>query len=195
MSTNFPTSLDTPLNPAGSDALSNATPGLQHHVQHDNVNDAIVALETKLGITGSDKNQPLSVYATGTPYSIVVPMQLLTFGTTSPSLTINKAGTYLVLARVRQDRNNASHINRHTITYKLRRTNNTAADLTNGTTAYVDEPHAAMTETEDIVPLPSVLYTTTNTNDVIELWGNIDIVTTGGTHDAVEAEIVAVRLY
>ena len=46
-------SLDAPLNPVGTDELANATPGLQHHVQHDNANDAIEALETKVGIDGS----------------------------------------------------------------------------------------------------------------------------------------------
>lgn len=53
MSITFPTSLDTLVNPVGADALANATPALQHHVQHDNANDAIEALETKIGVDGS----------------------------------------------------------------------------------------------------------------------------------------------
>lgn len=53
MATTFPTSLDTPPNPVGTDELLNATPALQHHAQHANENDAIEALETKVGVDGS----------------------------------------------------------------------------------------------------------------------------------------------
>ena len=53
MSTSFPTAIDSFLNPIGSDALANATPGLQHHVQHDNINDAVSAVQAKIGIDGS----------------------------------------------------------------------------------------------------------------------------------------------
>lgn len=53
MSTNYPTALDDFQNPNGGDALANATPGLQHHVQHGNANDAIEAIEAKVGIDAS----------------------------------------------------------------------------------------------------------------------------------------------
>jgi len=49
MATNFPTSLDNLSNPAGSDPVNNPS----HAVQHANVNDAIEALETKVGVTNS----------------------------------------------------------------------------------------------------------------------------------------------
>jgi hypothetical protein len=52
MSTNFPTSLDSFTNPGPTDAM-NASPALNHDVQHDNENDAITALEVKIGIDGS----------------------------------------------------------------------------------------------------------------------------------------------
>lgn len=48
MSTNFPTSLDTLTNPASGDPLNNPS----HSAQHANVNDAIEAIEAKVGITG-----------------------------------------------------------------------------------------------------------------------------------------------
>jgi hypothetical protein len=53
MATDFPTSLDTLLNPTASDPLDNDTPGLKHATQHDNANDAIEAIEAKVGIDGS----------------------------------------------------------------------------------------------------------------------------------------------
>lgn len=49
----FPTALDSYPNPTASDQLDNATTALKHHVQHSAINDAIEAIETKLGIDSS----------------------------------------------------------------------------------------------------------------------------------------------
>lgn len=51
MSTLFPTSIDTFVNPTAVDRLN--TTGVVHHEQHTNENDAIIAIETYLGIRGS----------------------------------------------------------------------------------------------------------------------------------------------
>ncbi len=51
MAINFPTSLDILTNPTGWDNLD--TVGVVHSDQHSNVNDAIEALEAKVGIDGS----------------------------------------------------------------------------------------------------------------------------------------------
>jgi hypothetical protein len=53
MAINFPSSLDTLSNPTGSDLLENATSALDHDVQHSNANDAIEALEAKVGANSS----------------------------------------------------------------------------------------------------------------------------------------------
>jgi hypothetical protein len=49
MATNFPTSLDALTNPASSDSLSSPS----HSSQHANVNDAVEALQAKVGVDGS----------------------------------------------------------------------------------------------------------------------------------------------
>ena len=49
MATNFPTSLDTFVNPASTDNLAT----VNHAQQHDNINDSVAALEAKVGINGS----------------------------------------------------------------------------------------------------------------------------------------------
>lgn len=49
MSTNFPTSLDTLTNPTGTDPVTNPS----HALQHSNANDAIEALEAKVGQNSS----------------------------------------------------------------------------------------------------------------------------------------------
>jgi len=51
MATNYPTSLDSLTNPASTDLMSAA--GVNHADQHANVNDAVEALEAKVGVTSS----------------------------------------------------------------------------------------------------------------------------------------------
>lgn len=51
MATNFPTGLDTFTNPTATDTLNSVT--VPHATQHDNLNDAVLALETKVGINSS----------------------------------------------------------------------------------------------------------------------------------------------
>jgi len=51
MTTNYPTSLDSFTNPASTDLLSAA--GVSHADQHANANDAIEALQAKVGVTSS----------------------------------------------------------------------------------------------------------------------------------------------
>jgi len=49
MSTNFPVGLDSLTNPSAGDPMTNPS----HSSQHANANDAIEALEAKVGITSS----------------------------------------------------------------------------------------------------------------------------------------------
>ena len=49
MATNFPTSLDALTNPTASDALTSPS----HAGQHADANDAIEALQAKVGVNGS----------------------------------------------------------------------------------------------------------------------------------------------
>lgn len=53
MSINFPSSLDNFANPVSTDLLDNSSPTLDHWTQHSNNNDAIEALEAKVGVDGS----------------------------------------------------------------------------------------------------------------------------------------------
>mgnify|MGYP000214891520 CR=1 FL=1 len=51
MTTQYPAALDVLINPTSSDALNSVT--VPHHQQHANANDAIEALETKVGVNNS----------------------------------------------------------------------------------------------------------------------------------------------
>lgn len=55
MSTNFPTALDSFINPTATDKLNGSpNPALTHHSQHSNLNDSVSALEAKMGINFSN---------------------------------------------------------------------------------------------------------------------------------------------
>lgn len=64
--TNFPTSLDSLTNPSGTDSVATVS----HSGQHSNANDAIEALEAKLGITASTPLVNRLLYADGTGSSL-----------------------------------------------------------------------------------------------------------------------------
>lgn len=136
----------------------------------------------------------LSVYAAGTAYSLTATPALLDFGTTDPSLVISGAGTWLISARVRLDYNAATFAAVRTATLKLRRTNNTAADLANSSTSLKTQIITLLTYTAGIIDLPQVIYTTTNTDDIIQIFGSVDVVPTAGSFDTVEASIIALRI-
>ena len=53
MATNFPGSLDTYVNPVGSDGLSSGAGGVSHASMHANLHDAVEALEAKVGANSS----------------------------------------------------------------------------------------------------------------------------------------------
>ncbi len=137
----------------------------------------------------------IPAYASGTVYSLTATPALLDFGTTDPSITLNQAGTYLLKAKVNLKYNGATFAANRTVTLKLRRTNNTAADISNSSTALTTGIITTLTETFAVIELPDVVYTTLNKDDIIEVWGDIDVVPTLGSLDAVEASIIATRLY
>lgn len=53
MATVFPANLDNFTNPAPTDTLGTAVGGRTHSQQHDDLNDAVEALEARVGVTGS----------------------------------------------------------------------------------------------------------------------------------------------
>lgn len=135
----------------------------------------------------------LSVNAAGTAYSLTATPAALDFGTTDPSLTITAPGSYLLLARARLDYSGATFAAVRTATLKLRRTNNTAADLTNGSVAAKTDIITTLTYTMATISW-WVVYTTANSDDAITIFGDVSVLPSAGSLDAMEASIVAIRL-
>lgn len=156
--------------------------------------DAITAPSYLLS-DGTELNVGISRTAAGTAYSLTATSAALDFGTTDPSITINRAGTYLILSRVNLKYNAATFAASRTATLKLRRTNNTATDLTNGSTSVATAIITTITALFGVIILPPVLYNTTRTDDVVTIFGDVDVVPSAGSLDATEASIVAIRLF
>lgn len=136
-----------------------------------------------------------ATYAAGTAYQLTATPALLNFGTTDPTITLTQAGTYLLSAHVNLLYNAATFAAVRTVTLKIRRTNNTAADVANSPLVLSTAIITTQTYTFAAVALPQVLYTTANTNDALELFGDVSVVPSAGSLDAVGASILAVRLF
>lgn len=134
---------------------------------------------------------PVAATAAGTAYTLTATSAAAVFGTTSPSITITAPGTYLLLARAQARHNGATFAASRTVTHKMRRTNNTAADVASLTcvTGIVTTLTAALMEHSWWA-----VYTTTNSNDVVTIFSDVSVLPTAGTLDLAEASIIAVRI-
>jgi len=177
------------LNPAGTIYTRNLV------VVDGTTPEGTVTAEAFLLEDGSDKNHSLSVYAAGTAYALTATSALLDFGTTDPTLVLNKAGTYLLFGRVRVDYAAATFAASRAVTLKLRRTNNTAADISNSAAVLDTDIITTKTYTFGVFSLPPVLYTTALLTDSISIFGDVAVVPSAGALNAGAASIVAIRLY
>jgi hypothetical protein len=143
---------------------------------------------------GSDKNVTQSVYAAGTVYALTATSAAIDFGTTDPVITFAKAGTYLIQARVNLEYAGATFAANRTVTIKLRRTNNTAADLTNGSTAIGTDVVTTVTGVLEVLGLPTIVYAAA-AGDIVTIFGDVSVIPTAGALNVTEASIVATRLY
>jgi len=145
---------------------------------------------------GERVNYPLSVYASGTVYTLTATSALVDFGTTDPILTVDKPGTYWVSAKAQLKYNGASYATSQTANCKIRRTNNTAADLSNATRSVdLRNPATTIVDAVGVVDIPEIIYTTSNYDDHVQLWCSVSALPTAGTVEVVSAEIIAKRQF
>ena len=134
------------------------------------------------------------VYAAGTPYSLTATPALLDFGTTDPNLQITRPGRYLLFCNVVFDYNQATFTTNEQITVKLRRVNNTPADIDNASRTRMLGIVTLCKTSMGSLALPPTYYSTGNSNDYIQIYGSISAIPSPGTVDANSASILAVRL-
>lgn len=143
---------------------------------------------------------PISFYASGSAYSVATttthPDANVAIGGVNTAITITTPGTWLIFARARYDGSANPTFSASNLTAtRLRRTNNTAADLVPTVGFLSPAAGFSSASTYAIEKLAPIIYVTANNNDVIELWALSAAVTTNGTLTAVEAEIVAIFLH
>jgi hypothetical protein len=138
-------------------------------------------------------NTNFTSYASGTAYTLTVTPAQLAFGTTSPSITIQNAGTYTIRAGIGVKYVSATYAGAQTVTLKLRRTNNTPADLTNGGRT-VELPVLTTFTGGDVMTTPEIIYTAT-AGDIVQIFGSISATPSAGSVQTDSAEIVAVRVF
>ena len=139
-------------------------------------------------------NAPVTAYGTGTLYSFTNTAAAINFGTTDPDLVINQAGNWLIFGQVNLAYAGAT-VAAETATIKVRRTNNTPADV--GAVVVLDLPVATtLTHTYGIFQIPPFVYTTTGTTDALALFGNVSAALGAGTIDAtaIGTSLVAIRI-
>lgn len=146
------------------------------------------------GVTPTITN--FTSYASGSAYTLTGTPAQLTFGGTSPSITLATAGTYMIQSNVGLKYGGSTYANAQTVAFKFRRTNNTAADITSGSRT-VEMPFlvagAAFTG-GDVMTLPPVIYTAT-AGDIIQVFGSLSATPPAGSVTTDSAEIIAIRLY
>jgi len=139
-----------------------------------------------------------TVQAAGTAYGLTASMAQVSFGTTSPELTMTQPGTYLFLATARVDLAAADYnaAATQTVTLKLRDVTG-GNDLSGSQTSmlFTSVNGTAQTYTLKSGALPPVIATVAS-GDSVALFGQIGTVPqTSGAVNVVEATITAVRLY
>lgn len=134
-----------------------------------------------------------TAFGTGTAYTVTNAAAAIVLGTTSPTITIDQPGTYVIISRARYELAGATFAASRLLTLKLNRTNNSAADLTNGTVLYNTPIVTLLTSTMTELSIMTT-YTTLNTDDIVVLSTLVGTVPSAGSLTVNEASIVAYRL-
>lgn len=151
-------------------------------------------LPVSKGGTGLVNLTPLSVYASGTAYSVTDASALVDFGTIDPTLVISGAGNWVLFCRVHFKYNAATFAANQTLTAKLRRTNNSAADLTDSLCTTTLRILTIESDNVGMSILPPVIYNTAAVDDSISLYAHLSALPGAGSVDCTEACIIALRI-
>ena len=143
-------------------------------------------------MTGQTSSTNLQSISAGTGYTLTATSARSVFGTTSPQITLSVAGTYLINYNVFTDYSAATLAVSRAISYKVRRTTNTAADL--DLMPAINTPIITLLTFSAPMVNNSFIYTAT-AGDVLEVWGSISVIPTAGAVKTNYVSINATKLY
>ena len=108
MAINYPTSIDTFTNPTPSDNLD--TPSVLHTDQHANINDAVTALETKVGVNDSTDASSLDFRSFQLMPALTAPDNTQFTWVNQGSVTLDLTGPGILLTAPDQNSDDAVHL-------------------------------------------------------------------------------------
>lgn len=166
--------------------------------------DSAPAATITLGATVTPTGQkftpaaPQTVYGSGTVYEMTASAAQLAVGTNPPTLTLASTGQWLIYGFANVKLLSVTWAAVHTWDLHIRRTNNTATDLTPAQ-SMVTPICTTLTSELNAVQLPPISYAGT-AGDTLELWGSLSALpdnTAAGVHavQVTQTALVAVRLF
>jgi hypothetical protein len=106
----------------------------------------------------------VAAYAAGTG-TLTATFAAVSFSTTNPVVVLDQPGTWRISARVQINSSNSAD---QQVQFKLRRTNNSAADIANSAVTFTV---LGGQDLDHFVEIPLVYYTTANANDSLTVFG------------------------
>lgn len=143
----------------------------------------------------SVSNTSFVTYSAGTAATITSSAGALTFGTTSPSITITQAGNYLIISGGTILANGATFAAAQTVQLYIQRTNNTPGQIGNTPTTIEIPIMTTLTTSIGSFITQQVVYTTANTTDALAIYGVLSTNPSAGSVQATSAWIMAIALY
>ena len=131
-----------------------------------------------------------SAYSGGSYTLTSTPAQIATVS----QIVIALPGTYMIFGNADFETSGATWAGTQQGTIKIRRTNNTAADLTNATYTITIPIQTTTTTHLGTLSIPVTIYTTANVNDILQLWGSVSATPSVGSAVVSQAYILAVKL-
>lgn len=151
-------------------------------------NDFALVL-TNDSVEGVQPAHTVNGYGGGANYVVTTTAAEVDEGTDS-AIVLDVAGTYLISGWCELFYSGATYASSSTVTFKLRRTNNTAGDLTNGSVAHQTFTLTTFTGSMHLT-IPAVEYTTENTDDRIALFVSVGTLPSAGNLQVVQSAINA----
>lgn len=129
----------------------------------------------------------------GTAYQLTATSAAIAPGTNTPALTLPEPGKWLLEAEVTLRNNGATFAANRTITLKLRRTNNTAADITNGSRTFDSGVTTTVTGTSATANW-SAEYDTLNSDDAVTIFADVSVIPSAGSLDVAYVKLKATKI-